>query len=577
MSRGSQTVEILVRADHAQAKAFAAALAGGFDKAGDAVERMGKKGGTGFRSLASDADKFILKLVGVQSAADLAMKAITAALNKQVELRQASVAPAVARDTGIRNYLKTQGMKVASSYAPVEKLFHGVGHDLAVPFQDVSTIAEAMGSANVSHEAIAGGGLHSTVAGWLAMNQVGGAVDPSAHGKAMGLMMSSMGLQSNAENIARANRVLFSAKSQGNVEISDLPAVAGRMGTVRQFGGLSFEEYMASLSMLSRRGGTDEMSTSFKNVVQGMTQFGNVPSKVKALQSMNIKPTDVDMVGETFFDAIGKIKGGVDKLPPEKRMKVLGQLWGERTIQAIPGFFEGMGEISEIGQGLNDKEGFAAAVGIGSQGPAARARRAQLANEKADSLGGFEAEMGYQEREAQRKKDLAAGENMGLPGFQTMNYMVYEMFDRMTASLRENTEALKAEREATQRNTEKMGEGVRVEFKEPIEAKSGQPARGREGPGVWERLKAGFEMPRPSRSRNATTTHGPTGGCKCVSASAVASSTAPSCRTSRPLVPCTPCARTMQDSTANPKSPSASAAGRLIFRSSSTAALRRPS
>lgn len=499
MSTGRETVTITVNADNAQAKAFAAVLAAGFDQAGNAVERMGKKGKTGFTSLLGDADKFILKLVTVQGAADLAMRAVRGALDKSAELRRASVEPTVALDTGVRRYLATQGMPAAKGYMPVKEMFLRAANQYAVPGGDVATIGEAMASANVPHAAVAGGGLDAMMQGWVAMNQVGGTVDPSAHGKAMVMLLSSMGLENTPANLDRVNRALFAAKSKGNVEIAELPQVAGHAGTVRTFGKLNLEEYAASIAMLSRRGGTEEMATSLKNVVLGMTQFGNVPGKVDALAKLKLKPEDVDINRETFFEALAKIQKGLAGLPEAERTKILGQLWGEKTIRAIPGFFEGMGEIGEIQAAMGDKAAFANAVGIGTQGHAAQFRRKELAREQGARAGDFEGQIGYEMRQSALDAGLSRGELSDVPGMQYISWGLQTGIEYLFAGFRDHQEVMKAQIAESERLRAKLGEGLHVEMKQPIEAKSEQPARGREAPGVWDRLKAGFDRLSPKK------------------------------------------------------------------------------
>jgi hypothetical protein len=492
MSRGQDKVRIVIEANTEAGKRIGEVLHGAFAKAGQGVDQFGQKGQRGFEGLVRGADRLILKLVGVQTAADLALRAVTAALQAQQKMREESVGPVAQMDNAIRNYLKTTGLSPEKSYAGTQRMFMATAMKYAVPFQTVGTVAEALASADIPQAVIAGGGLDAVIKGWIAMNLQGSEVNPEAHAKAIGMLLSSTGTAATPENMERVNRVLFAAKTQGNVEIAQLPNIAGVAGTLRQFGKLNLEEQLASTTMLSRRGGTEEMVTSFKNVVLAMSQFGNVPSKVQALRSAGLRPQDVDMVGETFFEAIGRIRDALANVPEERRNRILGQLVGEKTIRSIPAFFEGLGEIVDIQRGMADDAAYRRAIATAVEGPAAMERRVQLEELDAQRLGGFDVEMARRTRAAQRLKDWAGGRLGGLskvPGFATLDKLIGDTMDQWFAGLRANTEALDKQREV---NEQLLREGLPVKLKEPAESPAAIPARRQENRDPRTRFERGF-------------------------------------------------------------------------------------
>ena len=100
------------------------------------------------------------------------------------------------------------------------------------------------------------------------------------------------------------------------------------------------------------------------------------PKHEKALRDMKLKPADVDLVGEDFATAVGRIGAGLENVPREDRMATMKLLTGDAGMaRRVMG---GIGKMKE-----NDTQ-YDELVDIQTSGPAAGAQRS--ANRKEHRL-----------------------------------------------------------------------------------------------------------------------------------------------------------------------------------------------
>lgn len=473
MSRGSQDVVIRVSADSAAAKQFAAVLQAGLEQAGNAVEQAGKKGAKSWDNLAAGADRLILKITGVQTATDLAAKALQKLWAQQQQLRQESVAPTVRMDDAIRRFLGTGGLR-ENQYGEVQSLLMRESQRLSIPFDQTAAMAEQALSSGISYDTIKNGGLTAIASGYVATGQVNRG-DPQGFAKGLAQLTTSMGLDPTAENLKSVAEAVHVAKAQGNVEINELTEISNRAGIARQFGGNNVQEYLGMMAMLSRRGGTAEMATSLKNVTMELSTAGASPDKVKLLKELGLKPEDVDLVNESQATVMTRLDAALDQLPKEKQNEFMGKFFGERAVQSVPGLREGFDEVAAF-MGQMQTGAMDEAIRVQATGNAAQLRRVENMELQAEAAGGFREEVEGRMADVSFKLQRARGE------LSEGDFFVNTVLNPLIRAFTENRRAQEENTQA-QRNVEATllgGIKAEVEMRDPVELGREQPARGRE-------------------------------------------------------------------------------------------------
>lgn len=503
MSRGSEKVVITVDANSEAAKRFAATLAAGLDQAGNAVEGAGKRGKSAFGDLAREADRLIIGLVGVQSAADLVLKSVRAAMQANTEMRQAGASAVEEIDTRTRRFMNAAGMRPSQMGQAQSMLFKNA-NIYGLPFATTEEISSQLVSSGFSKEAIVNQDVsNATMAGFVAMNAARPDLDPKMYAKSMAMFMSAYGTPMNAQGVMRTNNMMFSAWQKGNVEPERLEEIAREAGTVKDMSGMSQEQYVATMSMLSKKGGVPEMAISLRNILIDMATAKGDDKRKDILRKMGLKPDQIDMVDETAFEAMTAFKGGLDKLKPADRNVAIADFFGKKAIKAAPHLFgdQGMAEIAEMLASMQDNT-FMEALESGATGPAAEFRRQRNRRLQADAGGlGAMQTLAAEERMIERKREFDRG-NVSLG-----DKIVADAIDKNTPELRGNTEATKALIESQEKVANEirgLREVLQTGQRSPPDQSPGvQPARGRENTplGRWRAQVRGEPVPQTPLGR----------------------------------------------------------------------------
>jgi len=334
-------------------------------------------------------DSLMMKWMKVTMAIGAAKMAIDTFRVSNRQLQQEKATESVTLDAAFRNLNLQAGL---SGYGDEEArnrlkaLVFNVSEKRATP--NVAYTAEAakqLISIGFPQKEVEGGGLDLFVKFLQATTAQRPGVDPGQLARAMGSFITANEGEAGltTKNLRRTSVAVQTLFQNTPLETSDLQDLAKVSGQVKAFGHLSMEEQLALYSGLRGRLAPAEASTGFRNVVQILTgaKRGRAATR-EGLARMNLKPEDVDAVGETFFEVLKRLKAGIESLPPEEVSPTLQQIFGRRAaggaLFGVESIISAIARLAAIG---GAGPGFEQAAAYASQGEAAGFRRAGIRRE----------------------------------------------------------------------------------------------------------------------------------------------------------------------------------------------------
>src|SRR5690606_16577749 len=147
--------------------------------------------------------------------------------------------------------------------------------------------------------------------------------------KDLAAYMTSQGMAKTPENMEKLMQDAFALRA-GAFELSDL-AELGKHGSVFA-GKLSQQEQLAAFGTLVDSRPSAEAGTSLRNIVSRLSTASVGRTSKRALDKIGLSPTDVDLVGENFDAAMGRIAAGLETIPEAERAGVLKLLFEEAAV-----------------------------------------------------------------------------------------------------------------------------------------------------------------------------------------------------------------------------------------------------
>lgn len=167
-----------------------------------------------------------------------------------------------------------------------------------------------------------------------ATNQFGeGVGDVKESVAAVAQFLKATGSETTARNIRKIGGNLTQLFEGSDIQFADLGPLAGEASTLTSKG-LSTDIQLAAFSALRDVKAAPEAATGFRQVVSRMSSAGESPAKVQALESIGLKPEDIDMIGEDFTTALKRLKGAVDAVDEKTGRSAVFALFGEKGESA---------------------------------------------------------------------------------------------------------------------------------------------------------------------------------------------------------------------------------------------------
>ena len=132
--------------------------------------------------------------------------------------------------------------------------------------------------------------------------------------------------------------------------------------------GVSDEDFLSAAVILNSKLGAAQGATGFKNTLLRLA--APETSGVKAFGKLGLEKEQVDLVGETLPEVLKLINERLETLPEERRVPVLKQIFGQKTLVSALGLLAGQkeGDFELFAKFQKDRAGFEKGVGIAREG-----------------------------------------------------------------------------------------------------------------------------------------------------------------------------------------------------------------
>lgn len=148
-------------------------------------------------------------------------------------------------------------------------------------------------------------------------------------------------------------------------------------------GKLTQEEQVAAFAKLGSIETFPVAATKMQDIFKNLSIAGGKSDASKAIESMGMKPEDIDFQGEGFETVMGRLGAGLQRLPVEQRDIALGKIVEGTNIGSTKRLMAMTPEIVAMAQGVNDPAKLDADTAFASQGPNRALIRQQLKRETA--------------------------------------------------------------------------------------------------------------------------------------------------------------------------------------------------
>ena len=200
--------------------------------------------------------------------------------------------------------------------------------------------------------------------------------DPTQLTQALGQFLAAQGLDKNAANLRRVGVGTQRLFKGTDLQISDLTQLAGKSQSFA--GKITPEEVLGTFDVLREKTGADNASTALKIFGDRLMGAKGDSQREDVLKRLNLKPEDVDFLGENMESVLGRLSSGLDSVKPEERQGLIQKLFGTEAASPITGLLRDRDKLPGAIATISDQSGFAEDVQTATSGRAAGRRRLEL-------------------------------------------------------------------------------------------------------------------------------------------------------------------------------------------------------
>lgn len=327
-----EEVNIKVSANHAELLQMWKQMEKGPEGFAKAIETMGAKGEKATKGIGDEITSWIGKWVTVGAGISAATKLINDQYEAMKRLREYRIQTTDSVDEAFSKFQVQAGLPAGPKADAVRNQLVSIAaqrHSAAIPAIQAAT---ALGSAGASVKDITGGGLDEFLQLVNASNESGKDVNQAELAKAMVLFLQANGRSPNREGMRDTSLAIQQLFGDTNLQLSNLARFAPEAGKISQMSHMAPVEQLAAFSQFL---GTDEesrASTAFRSGIVSLATAGATPEKARALQSLGLKPGDVDFQGEDFATVQKRLTGAFQGVAPERRNMAAKKLFGDEGL-----------------------------------------------------------------------------------------------------------------------------------------------------------------------------------------------------------------------------------------------------
>lgn len=186
--------------------------------------------------------------------------------------------------------------------------------------------------------------------------------------------LSATGQDKTGGNVEKLAVAIQSLKATP-LKVTDLAQLSKQAAGLKEMGRMSPEEMLSNFAYLRNTLSDETAGQGMREVVKNLAIAGSRKDRVEVLKSMGLTGGDVDFVGEDLQTILGRVQGGLQKLPEGQRAGALDKLVEGANVATFQLMAKGQGEVAALRAGLGDVAGFEADVAIGTSGRNAASRR----------------------------------------------------------------------------------------------------------------------------------------------------------------------------------------------------------
>ena len=190
--------------------------------------------------------------------------------------------------------------------------------------------------------------------------------------------LEASGLEKNQQNLLDLgirSRGLF---KENPLQVRELGAFSKAAPTFSN-ADIDLETTLSTFNILRKRiNSAEEVAVQARNVVTSLQTFSADKGKRSVLKDvLKLDPNEVDLVGESFPEALGVLGTAISALPKEQQAPALTKLFGRENLQGALGLLNNLDEFETSALNQRDRAGFVQGVNVSQSGVnAARTRLA---------------------------------------------------------------------------------------------------------------------------------------------------------------------------------------------------------
>ena len=259
----------------------------------------------------------------------------------------------------------------------------------ATPLDEAADAARELGSQGVKAIDIFGGVLEEVLRTAAATGQ---RQNISQLSGAMTSFLREQGKALSADEFNILGTQLFNLFKGRVFQPTDLPSLAA-IAQPLVAAGIPQAEQLAIFTLLKEStGSAEKAATSFRNVVSILQQAPGLKGEQAALlKAAGIDPQAINLVGESFEEALDELAAGLARISKADRPVLLGKIFGREVSAAAAAIIEKRGQIPELVAQQADIQGIIGAIELTTQGTRAREIRLEIDRQRLLTKGGFDA------------------------------------------------------------------------------------------------------------------------------------------------------------------------------------------
>lgn len=175
----------------------------------------------------------------------------------------------------------------------------------------------------------------------------------------------------NLKSLAVAAQGVF---KQTDFQLTELQDFA-KSASVFESAGMSLNQALAGFTTLREVLPAEQAGTGMRNFVNILKTAGGDKSNTKSLNSMGLKPDQVDFVGESLDQVLQTLKGAIGNMDKAERQIALGNLFGRENIASAELLIARQDRVGELEKLQNNPAQFETDLGVAAGGMQAERNR----------------------------------------------------------------------------------------------------------------------------------------------------------------------------------------------------------